>query len=150
MCRFLSDKTSSSRFNDLFLDPTAKHCIISVVFNESQSSAENLYLSKKVIQTSKMRGHIISAVAWNYRTDKPNVNTTSNILIGTTKGLIFETELVSSDESKFFAIGGPEQYWKQAYDLGTDAGPVFAIHFHKIKQMSATEDMYFIVVATKK
>ena len=150
LCRFLSDKTTSSRINELFLDPTAKHCIISVVFNESQSSSENLYLSKKVVQTSKMRGHIISAIAWNHRTDKPNANTTSNILIGTTKGLIFETELVSSDESKFFAIGGPEQFWKQAFDLGPDSGPVFAIEFFKIKQISATEDMFFIIVATKK
>ena len=97
-----------------------------------------------------MRGHTISSIAWNYKKDKPNPNTTSNILIGTTKGLVFETELVSSDESKFFAIGGPEQFWKQAFDLGSDVGPVFAIEFHKIKQMNANEDMYFVILATKK
>lgn len=97
-----------------------------------------------------MKGHIISAIGWHFDTNKTNPNSTSNILIGTTKGLIFETELISGDENKFFPIGGPEQYWKQAFDLGPETGTIFAIEFHKINQKSANDSMYFIIVSTKK
>lgn len=92
---------------------------------------------------------MVSAIAWNHCSSKSNSNSTSNILIATTKGLVFETELVSSDESKFFVIGGPEQYWKQVYDLGSES-QVFGIEFHKIGAISANEDMYFVMIATKK
>ncbi len=148
MTRSLGDKNHLSRIHQLFLDPTGKHCVISLISSETQLSFDNLYLSKKVQQTSKMKGHIISAIGWNYSNSNPN--STSNILIGTTKGLIFETELLSGDENKFFPIGGPEQYWKSAFELGADAGTVFAIEFHKINQNSVNDSMYFIIVTTKK
>ncbi|CAG2107933.1 unnamed protein product [Medioppia subpectinata] len=139
---FISDKSHTSRVNHLFLDPTGKHCIINVINSETQVSAENLYLARKCVQMSKMRGHVITAVGWNYEVSaRSQSNTTANILIGTNKGLIFESELVPADESKFFPIGGPEQYFKQAFELGSDAGPVSAIEFHKIRPLSAHESI---------
>ena len=64
--------------------------------------------------STKIRGHLITSVGWNqYNT---SLTSTGPILMGTTRGLIFETEI--STESTMFSSGGIEKQWKQLYDLG--------------------------------
>lgn len=116
LTRLYGQKT---RVYDMFLDLSGKHLLISLVMGDNQTPLENVYFfqtSQKPQVVSKMKGHIISAVAWNY--ENTNENTTSNILVGTTKGLIFETELASGDERHFFQ-SSPEQHWKQVFDINT-------------------------------
>ncbi|XP_042895877.1 vacuolar protein sorting-associated protein 18 homolog [Parasteatoda tepidariorum] len=134
---------------ELFLDRMGKHLLISLVNPGNEGPFENLYLfqsSKKAQHCNKMKGQVISSVAWNPlgSTD----NSTGILLIGTTKGLIFETELASGDDRPFFQ-SSPEQYFKQVFDLGvtnvlsSDCKTITGIVFHKI-----SGDKYFAFVTT--
>ena len=60
-------------------------------------------------QPSKFRGHEVTAVGWNFGNDSDV--TTGPILLGTSKGLIFETE-IALDGDRIFQ-SSLEQYWRQ-------------------------------------
>jgi hypothetical protein len=60
-------------------------------------------------QPSKFRGHEVTAVGWNFSNDSEV--TTGPILLGTSKGLIFETE-IAQDGDRIFQ-SSLEQYWRQ-------------------------------------
>lgn len=69
---------------------------------------ELLYLhrkSNKPKKIEKFRDHEITAVAFNY--NNQSEISTGSILIGTSKGLIFETELGIEGEKMF------QSHWKQ-------------------------------------
>ncbi|GIY21182.1 vacuolar protein sorting-associated protein 18 homolog [Caerostris extrusa] len=106
-----------ARIYELFLDRLGDNLLISLIHPENNGPLENILLfrtSKKLQQCGKMKGHIISSVAWNPQNSSDN--TTGFILIGTTKGLIFETELASGDDKPFFP-SSIEQYFKQVFDI---------------------------------
>lgn len=111
----LSKFINTHKVINLFLDPTGNHILIALAAKSSEVGAELLYLSRKSTKlkvTAKFRGHEITKVAWNNLNSSEN--TTGPILLGTSKGLIFETEIVL-DGDKFFASGfsSIEQYWRQ-------------------------------------
>lgn len=150
LSRTLGNKTCYlSRIYNMYLDPNGKHLLISLFSSENQGPLDNLYYysgSHKVYQASKMKGHVISAVAWNYLNS--NESTSGNILVGTTKGLIFETELTSADEKFFFQNQSPEQYWKQVFDIGQkNAAKITGLEFHRIPTR-ISELKYFIFATT--
>lgn len=60
-------------------------------------------------QPSKFRGHEVTAVGWNFGNGSDV--TTGPILLGTSKGLIFETE-IALDGDRIFQ-SSLEQYWRQ-------------------------------------
>ncbi|ELU13053.1 hypothetical protein CAPTEDRAFT_223579 [Capitella teleta] len=128
------------RIRQVFLDPTGKHSIFSM------QSGENYYLSrhsKKPKALSKLRGHQISAVGWNRQ--NASDTSTGEILIGTTKAVIIETEIVSSEDSRFFQ-STLENYVKPLYTLGRDHNyPITGIEFEKMPSTSLTEYRYFIM-----
>ncbi|KAG8282981.1 Vacuolar protein sorting-associated protein 18 like protein [Homalodisca vitripennis] len=102
------------KLSGMFLDPTGDHLLMSFVprNTDSQLQAELFYLnrkSNKIRPTSKFRGHEITAVGWNYNNVRSD--TTRPLLLGTSKGLILETEL-SNDSERIFQ-SSLEQYWKQ-------------------------------------
>lgn len=73
------------------LSPNGRHAIIST------TGADNFYLNLKhdsAKQLKKMKGHVISSVGWNMEvlTD----NETGFIVLGTTKGSLFESSIISS------------------------------------------------------
>lgn len=70
-------------------------------------------MGKCSFQLSKIRWQEVTAVAWNYS----NSSRTSSgaILLGTSKGLIYETDITSESDSIF--QGSLEEYWKQVIDL---------------------------------
>ncbi|KAG8181524.1 hypothetical protein JTE90_014254 [Oedothorax gibbosus] len=140
-----------TKIYDLFLDRMGHHLLVSLVNPENDYPMENLYLfhsSKKVQHCSKMKGNIISAVAWNPQQTSDNM--TGVMLVGTTKGFIYETEISSGDERPFFQ-SSPEQYFKQVFDVTnstitsdtTDSKTVTGIVFHKVSQ-----DNYFVLATT--
>lgn len=127
----------------IFLDPTGKHLVISM------ESTENYYLSrnsKKPKQIGKIKGHHIDSVGWNWQ--NANDSTTGAILLGTSKGLIFETELTDNENSRFFQ-GSLDQYIKQLFNLGSDnAVSVTGLEFDRMPSDSMTEYKYFILATT--
>ncbi|CAB4006497.1 vacuolar sorting-associated 18 homolog [Paramuricea clavata] len=122
----------------IFQDPTARHAIICLRSYESLYLARN---SKKPKPIPKLKGHLIEAVAWNKT--RLNETTTQAILIGTSKGLIFETDL--DNEEKFFQAG-LEKYCRQLHNVnsGEEDEPITGIMFDKFPRSDRT----FIVMVT--
>ncbi|XP_068725314.1 vacuolar protein sorting-associated protein 18 homolog isoform X1 [Montipora capricornis] len=127
----------------IFMDPTARHLIVCMKSQESFYLARD---SKKPKPLAKMKGHLINAVAWNK--SKLTESSTQTILLGTTKGLIFQTEV--EPEEKFFQ-GGLEKFWKQLYNVNSSGDPdepVFGIMFDKFPATPKSDRKYFIMVST--
>lgn len=77
----------------MFLDPTGAHLLISLTPKSTQFCPELIYLHKSQKRPKKMekfRDHEITAVAFNYENNSEA--STGPILLGTSKGLIFEAE----------------------------------------------------------
>lgn len=127
----------------IFLDPTGRHLIVSM------ESTENYYLSrnsKKPRPIGKLKGHHVHAVGWNLQ--NANDNTTGAILLGTSKGLIFETELTDNENSRFFQ-GSLDQYLKQLFNLGkSKTVPITGLEFDRMPSDAMTDYKYFIMVTT--
>lgn len=102
---FLQNYLNGMKVTNLFLDPLGNHLLIAL---SNGLSAELLYLHRKTNKPKridKFRDHEITAVAFN--NDNELETTTGSMLIGTSKGLIFETE---------FGIEGDKKVhnnWKQ-------------------------------------
>lgn len=82
------------KISKLFLDPTGYHTLISLVPSTPGLSADFLYIhgnGPKVRRIEKFKDHEITAVAFNCYAGTES--STGPILLGTNKGLIFETEL---------------------------------------------------------
>jgi hypothetical protein len=69
----------------------------------------NLTSYVSFFQPSKYKGHEVTAVGWNFGNDSDV--TTGPILLGTSKGLIFETQIAQDGEGIFQS--SLEQYWRQ-------------------------------------
>lgn len=127
------------RIHKLFLDPSGSHLIISL------ESEENYYLNvkwKKPKVMSKMKGIVVSAVAWN---GEGTTHTTSReILIGTNKGRIFET-IIEANEKAFMErlVGGKEQVFKPVYNIGINM-PITGLRMEKF----VGQERKFFVMAT--
>lgn len=96
----------------MFLDPLGNHLLIALSTKVVGTPPELLYLhrrSNKPKKIERFRDHEITAVAFN--PNNQSEMTTGSILIGTSKGLIFETE---------FGIDGEKMIqsnWKQVNKL---------------------------------
>lgn len=141
----ISKYALNMKMSNLFLDPLGYHLLISLTpKNGDNPPPELLYLHRKTTklkQAGKFKGHEITAVGWNFsNTSETN---TGPILLGTSKGLIFETE-ISLDGDKIFNTS-LEQYWRQVFDLGKNSKPpITGLEFHKIPN----SDKYMIIVTT--
>jgi len=113
------------KMSGLFLDPLGYHLLITLVSRHGDNPPSELfYLHKKTTklkQAGKFKGHEITAVGWNFS----NTSETSSgpILLGTSKGLIFETE-IGLETDKIFNTS-LEQYWRQVLITYTLIGPLF-------------------------
>ncbi|XP_043479319.1 vacuolar protein sorting-associated protein 18 homolog isoform X1 [Leptopilina heterotoma] len=157
----ISKYIGNLRLSGLYLDPLGQHLLVSTKTKQGDTSLPELfYLHRKTTklkQAAKCRGHEITAVAWNFS----NTSETNSgpILLGTSRGLIFETEIGLEGE-KIFATN-LEQYWRQLpnylplygskevegliFDIGKDSKPpITGLEFHKIPNT----DKYFIIVTT--
>ncbi|XP_014607285.1 PREDICTED: vacuolar protein sorting-associated protein 18 homolog isoform X2 [Polistes canadensis] len=132
------------KISNLFLDPLGYHLLITLTSkNGDNPPPELLYLHRKTTklkQAGKFKGHEITAVGWNFSNTSETV--TGPILLGTSKGLIFETEI--SDGDKIFNTS-LEQYWRQVFDIGKNSKPpITGLEFHKLPN----SDKYMIIVTT--
>ncbi|XP_038059367.1 vacuolar protein sorting-associated protein 18 homolog [Patiria miniata] len=136
-------KLGEYQIHKLFLDPTGRHLIIST---EQQ---EVFYLSRtgrKGKPLQKLKGHIIDSIGWNKLNTSDS--TTAEVLMGTSKGLIFETEIQSGDDSRFFQQS-LDQYWKQVFNLGKEgAVPVTGLEVELVQPALQNERRFFIMATT--
>ncbi|XP_020284361.1 vacuolar protein sorting-associated protein 18 homolog isoform X1 [Pseudomyrmex gracilis] len=157
----ISKYALSMKMSGLFLDPLGHHLLITLVPKHGDNPPPELYYlhrkTTKLKQAGKFKGHEITAVGWNFS----NTSETSSgpILLGTSKGLIFETE-IGLETDKIFNTS-LEQYWRQlpnylplygtkevgglVFDIGKNSKPpITGIEFHKIPN----SDKYMIIVTT--
>ncbi len=146
-----------SKVSSAFLDPLGSHLLLSLRPTGASDPGvrpELLYLnrrSQKPRVVTKARGNLVTAVAWSPSNASEAV--TEPILLGTTKGVIFECELDSGGEERILFSGGsnPDKYWRMAYDLGR--GQHFPITGLAYYSNSASEERsnrlgYFVLVTT--
>ena len=83
------------------------------VFTFSKNCKLFIYtgLSNKAKPLTKMRGHILTSIGFN---KDGTTTSTKPILIGTSKGLLFESE-IELQESGFFGGAKEDKYFKQVY-----------------------------------
>ena len=141
----ISKYAVSMKMSGMFLDPLGNHLLIAFVPNQQDNPPPELfYLHRKTTklkQASKLKGHEITAVGWNF--SNSSEITTGPILLGTSKGLIFETE-IGLDGDKIFNTS-LEQYLRQVFDIGKNSKPpITGLEFHKIPNT----DKYVIIVTT--
>lgn len=109
-----------------FLDHTGQHLLIALASKViNGQSPELLYVNGKtnrVRRIDKLRDHEVTAVGFNiYQGDE---STTGPILIGTSRGLIFEVDLNKD---------GDKSYRKQVYDLGLGRKyPINGLDFFRV------------------
>lgn len=109
---FLEKHLTGLRVSNIFLDPTGNHLLIALATKCPGFVPELLYLHRKSNKPKKIerfRDHEITTVAFNYTNQSET--STGSILIGTSKGLIFETELGIEGEKMFHSN------WKQVGDV---------------------------------
>ncbi|XP_077526342.1 vacuolar protein sorting-associated protein 18 dor [Haemaphysalis longicornis] len=153
LSRSLGDKGHAAKIHQLFLDPMGRHLVVSVVHSDGEVSFDNCYLHQtapKAQSLAKLKGHVISAVGWNYD-NPPESNSTSFILVGTTKGIIFETELAATDD-RFFLQGSPERYCKQVFQLSQDLsiGPITGLEVRRFVPRSSDQRCFIIVTTPRR
>lgn len=105
---FLEKYLTGLKVANLFLDHTGNHLLISLISKTPGMSSELLYIHRKSIKPKridKFKDHEITAVAFNQ--NYGNELSTGSILLGTSKGLIFESEF-SIDGEKLL-----QNSWKQ-------------------------------------
>ncbi|XP_063229884.1 vacuolar protein sorting-associated protein 18 homolog isoform X2 [Bacillus rossius redtenbacheri] len=136
--------TTSLRLSSVFLDPLGQHSLLSFAAKTPDAAPDLVYLarrSSKLKQLHKFKGHEVTAVGWNYRNESDS--TTGPILLGTSKGLIFETEIVPEGDRIFQS--GLEQYLKQVFDIGKGSvTQITGLEFHRVPG----SDKYFVLVTT--
>lgn len=93
---------SPMRIVGLFLDPHGYHALVSLASRDGVAQSELLYLScraTKFKSSSRARGHEVTAVGWNHNNDSDT--STGSILLGSSKGLIFESEFLADTDRIF-------------------------------------------------
>ena len=135
-----------------FLDPLGAHLALTLKPTGSESLPDLIYLnnkSQRIKSSSKIRGNLVSAIAWNNVNESENV--TGTILLGTTRGLIFETEFDSGEDHMF--THNLEKTWHQVYDLGKGntqgshpvARPITGLEYHRVK---GNPKSFFVLAST--
>lgn len=152
LARYLGNRLMQARLQRVFIDPTGKFVIISLAYAADNQPMENLLFVKRLQPLPRLKNHLISCVAWNYpktNSDSSNSNSTGTILLGTSKGLVLQTELIYSDETKFFPLSSSSrQYVKEIFDVGPDMGAITGLECHQIPSDSSTEKSFKIFVST--
>lgn len=154
IARYLGNRLAQAKVYNLFLDPTGKFVLISLAYAADNQPLENLLYVNQVQALTRLKNHLISAIAWDFPktgtiSTTTNTNSTGTILLGTTKGLVLQTEFIHSDETKFFPLTpGPRQYVKELFDVGLEAGSITGLEYHQIVNNSQTEKSFIILVCT--
>ncbi|CAO3651138.1 unnamed protein product [Cunninghamella echinulata] len=155
----LARKQNDGRIINAFFDPTGRHLIISTELGENYYLFETW---KKTKQLSRLKGMVITAIAWNNQAT-PSSSATREILLGTNQGQIYETWIEPTDE--YFKK--EEIYVTLVYTLNIDISnaanlyippqQIIGIHFDSISSATSqhtattsitTTNKYFVMATT--
>jgi hypothetical protein len=94
-------------------------------------------------ELASLRGHTIESVAWNYmrRGDERGVGP---FLLGTSKGLIFESRLEDGKEK------GTSELWNIAASEGGIAIPIVSLRLEPLTQGAEAASRFLVIAVTKK
>lgn len=112
------------KVSNMFLDPLGNHLLIALTPKSPGFTPELLYLhrkSNKPRKCDKFKDYEITAVAFN--PNNASESTTGSILIGTSKGLIFEAEFGTDGDKKV------PNNWKQV-NTASDSVPFQAFYLN--------------------
>lgn len=120
-----------SNIRRIFMDPTGNHVLISM------DNEENFYFhtsSKKPRALQKLKGIGIESVAWDIQNRAPRaVSTTNSILIGTTRGELYEACFEYSGERRldFVGSGNKDHLWRLLHRF--DGGqPIVGVYYERL------------------
>ncbi|CAD5115789.1 DgyrCDS4731 [Dimorphilus gyrociliatus] len=135
------------KLTSLLLDPSGYHTILCM------ESGESFYLnrgSKKIHILSRLKDYVITAVGWNIRASSES--STGEILIGTSNGLLLETQIMAGDEG-IRVKPKREQYLKQVWSIVPDEvqkqTEITNIKIERIPSETTSDYRYFFLVTTK-
>ncbi|XP_012271920.1 vacuolar protein sorting-associated protein 18 homolog [Orussus abietinus] len=145
----ISKYATNMRLSGLYMDPLGHHLLLTFVPKEGDNPpAELYYLHRKTTKlkpAGKFKGHEITAVGWNFA--NTSETTSGPILLGTSTGLIFETEIGIEGEKIFNT--SLEQYWRQVFDIGKQSRPpITGLEFHRLPSKVPKTDRYIVIVTT--
>lgn len=130
------------KIETMFLDPTGAHLLISLTPKSTQFAPELMYLhrsQKRPKKIDKFKDHEITAVAFNY--ENQSEASTGPILLGTSKGLIFESEFAIEAERPV------QNNWRQVREW--DSILYKFLMFREINRSSSSELSNKIRITTK-
>lgn len=133
-------KRSEDQIDKVFLNPTGHHLLVSM------KSGESFYLgrsNKKPRSLAKLKSHKIECIAWNKI--QSTETTTGQILLGTAKGMICETEIDS--EEKFLSMGA-EKHMKVIFNVNENRTEEEAITGLHMEKFSGFEKRYVVMATT--
>lgn len=142
------DISKQNKVKHLFMDPAfGTHIFVSVI--TSKNTNELLYLNvsfhnklTNVTTYFKSQDTEITAVAWN----KPNISIqrTSQTLLGTSKGLIYEVDIKCENEKLF--QNSLDVYSKEMFNIGKgESRPITGLEF---SQFENCPQAYFVLATT--
>ncbi|KAI8926418.1 Pep3/Vps18/deep orange family-domain-containing protein [Entophlyctis helioformis] len=129
-----TSKQRADSIQRIFYSPSAHHLLISC------QSGENYYLHARWTKPrllSKIKGVRLRSVAWG---PEDGADTTGPLLLGSSQGHVFETELLPIDN--FFQK--EERYFSQVFSLHHDA-PVIGLHYAPV---SSGRNRYAVIMTT--
>lgn len=144
----MSKQIKLDKVTNLFLDPSGKHLLVNVSSaTVSQNAIRELYYLAKGSTKLKLlttKNHEITEVGWNYGFNSDS--TTGPILLGSSKGIIFESEITSSDYPYALGLSQFPIYFKVLFELQktTPTKPITGLEFFNIPD----EKRCIIFVAT--
>ncbi len=106
-----------TRVHGAFLDPLGAHLLLSLRPGEPDGVPELIYLnrrSSKFRPAAKVKGNLVTAAAWASKNTSESL--TGPVLLATSKGVVYETELDSGEDKMFSS--SLEKYWKVVVNLG--------------------------------
>lgn len=124
----------------LFMDPTANHVLVcvSVMGPRGERGFETFYIppgTLRPVLLKKLKGHGITAVAWNPDSRRDD-RSTREILLGTNDGLLFECE-----------VDKQERYFKEVHRLD-GSEPICGLGLHGVRTAASSPDRKFFVMVT--
>merc|ERR1719295_416002 len=93
-------------------------------YNDPEAAPDLVYLNKRSTKpkmSSKVKGHLVTAVAWD-RPEHITADSTGPLLVGTALGLVFEAEMNDTSHEKgalsvFKGNAALEKKWDLVFDV---------------------------------
>jgi hypothetical protein len=135
------------RIHRIFQDPLAQHLLI------CYESKECFYVGrtrpgKRAIPRllPKVKGHLFESIAWN-RVEQTD-SATGPILLGTSDGVIFETDIDFQDSLLPKKKGYLQEVYRLMYDMADHSEAITGLQLVPFPNQSSSSDIKYFILAT--